>query len=107
MSLGKLDDQGCKAILSSGFLVVHEKFGKLLTNTNKTLENMYKLIINMNERCNLSEEEASEAWLWHKRICHQSFYSLQDVISGNLVKELPYFRNQDEVCAHCISGKHS
>ena len=41
LSLGKLDDQGCKTILSSCFLTVHDKFGRLLTKTKKTIGNMY------------------------------------------------------------------
>ena len=45
LSLGKLDDQGCKTILSSGFLTVHDNFGTLMT---KTRGNMYQLKINMN-----------------------------------------------------------
>ena len=60
LSLGKLDDQGCKTILSSGFLTVHDKCGRLLTKTHKTSGNMYKMKININERYNLTEEEASE-----------------------------------------------
>ena len=55
----------------------------------------------------MTEEEASEAWLWHKRLCPQSFYTLQDMIRGNFVKGLPQFKNPIEVCAHCISSKHS
>ena len=107
LSLGKLDDQGCKTFLSSGFLIVHDKSGKLLTKTKKTSGNMYKMKININERCNLIEEKASEAWLWHKRFCHHSFRTLQDMMRGDLVKGLPQFQNPNEVCAHCISGKHS
>ena len=107
LSLGKLDDQGCKTFLTSGFLTVHDKSGRLLTKTRKTSGNMYKMKININERCNLIEEEASEAWLWHRRFCHQSFHTLQDMMRGDLVKGLPQFRNPNEVCAHCISSKHS
>ena len=107
LSLEKLDEQGCKTSLSSGFLTVHDKSGRFLTKTKRTSGNMYKMMININERCNLIEEEASEAWLWHKRFCHQSFYTLQDMIRGDLVKGLPKFRNPNVVCAHCISGKHS
>ena len=107
LSLGKLDDQGCETFLSSSFLTINDKSGRLLTKTKKTSGNMYKLKININESCNLIEEEASEVWLWHKRFCHQSFHTLQDMIRGDLVKGLPQFRNPNEVCAHCISGKHS
>ena len=107
LSLGKLDDQGCKTFLSSGFLTVHDKSDTLLTKTKKTSGNMYKMKININERCNLIEEEGNKSWLWHRRFCHQSFYTLQDIIRGDLVKGLPQFRNPNEVCAHCISGQHS
>ena len=41
LSLGKLDDQGCKTILNSSFLTVHDKFGRLMTKTKKTRGNMY------------------------------------------------------------------
>ena len=85
LSLEKLDDQGCKTTLRSGFITVHDKSERLLTKTKKTSRNMYKMKININESCNLIEEEASEAWLWHKRFCHQSFHTLQDMIRGNLV----------------------
>ena len=70
LNLGNLDDQGCKTILSSVFLTIHDKFGRLLTNTKKTLGNMYKQKININENCNLTKKDTSEAWLWHKRFCH-------------------------------------
>ena len=32
LSLRKFDDQGCKTFLSSGFLMSHDKSGRLLTN---------------------------------------------------------------------------
>ena len=102
-----MDDQGCKTSLSNGFLTIHDRVGRLLTKTKKTSGNMYKMKIDINEGCNLIKEEESEAWLWHKRFCHQSFYTPQEMIRGNLVKGLPQFQNPNEVCAHCISGKHS
>ena len=91
LSLGKLDDQGCKTFLSSSFLTVHDKSGRLLTKTKKTSQNMYKMKIDINQSCNLIEEEVSGAWLWHKIFCHQSFHTLEDMIRGDLVKGLPQF----------------
>ena len=107
LSLGKLDDQGCITFLCNGFLTIHDRGGRLLTKTKKTSRNMYKMKIDIKEKCNLIKEKKGEAWLWQKRFCHQSFYTLQEMIRGNLVKGLPQFRNPNEVCAHNISGKHS
>ena len=39
--LRKLDDQGLKTILSHGFLIIYDKFGKLLTKTKKTIGNIF------------------------------------------------------------------
>ena len=36
LSLGKLDDQGCRTSLSEGYLTIRDKKGKLLTKTKKT-----------------------------------------------------------------------
>ena len=72
-----------------------------------TLGNMYKMKIDISERCNLIKEEASEAWLWNKRFCHLSFYTLKEMLRGDQVKVLPQFRNPNEVCAHGISGKNT
>ena len=41
------------------------------------------------------------------RFCHESFYTLKNMIRGNLVKGLPHFQNLNEVCAHIILDKHS
>ena len=63
LSPGKLDDQGCKTILSTGFLTIHYKLGRLLTKMTKTSGNMYKVRININKNFNLIEGEASQVWL--------------------------------------------
>ena len=88
LSLGKLDDEGCITLLSSSVLMVHDKFCRLMTKTKKTRGNLYQPKINISEKCNLIKEDNCEMWLCHKRFCHQSFYTLKDMISGNLVRGL-------------------
>ena len=105
LSLGKLDDQGCKTSLSEGYLTIHDRKGKLLTKTKKTRGNMYQIRISLSEECNMSRED--EAWLWHGRFCHQSFHTLDSVIKGELVRGLPGFEKPKEVCSACITGKHT
>ena len=41
LSLGKLDDQGCKTTLQDGFLIIHDKKGRFPTETLETSGNMY------------------------------------------------------------------
>ena len=105
LSLGRLDDQGCKTSLSGGYLTIHDKKGKLLTKTKKTRGNMYQIKLAISESCNLSRED--EAWLWHERLCHQSFYTLDSMIKGKLVRGLPMLDKPKDLCSTCISGKHA
>ena len=105
LSLGKLDDQGCKTSLSEGYLTIHDKKGKLLTKTKKTQGNMYQIRLTISEECNLSRED--EAWLWHGRFYHQSLHTLNSMIKGELVRCLLIFEKPKEVCSTCISGKHT
>ena len=105
LSLGKLDDQGCKTSLSKGYLTIHDRKGKLLIKTKKTRGNMYQIRLSISEECNMSREY--EAWLWHGRFCHQSFHTLDSMIKGELVRGLPGFEKPKEVCSTCISGKHT
>ena len=105
LSLGKLDDQGCKTSLCGGYLTIRDKKGKLLTKTKKTRGNMYQIKLAISESCNLSRED--EAWLWHGRFCHQSFHTLDSMIKGELVRGLPVFEKPKELCSTCISGKHT
>ena len=47
LSLGKLDDQGCKTTLQDGFLTIHDKKGRLPTKTLETRGNMYFMQFNI------------------------------------------------------------
>ena len=105
LSLGKLDDQGCKTSLSGGYLKIRDKKGKLLTKMKKTRGNMYQIKLSISESCNLSRED--EAQLLHGRFCHQSLYTLDNMIKGELVRGLPMFEKPKELCSTCISGRHT
>ena len=66
---------------------------------------MYQIKLAINESCNLSRED--EAWLWHGRLCHQSFYTLDSMIKGELVRGLHVFEKPKDLYSTCISGKHA
>ena len=48
-------------------------------------------------------EDDNDAWLWRKRFCHQSFYTLQDMKRGNFVKGLPQI--SEEPSTYTLAGK--
>ena len=101
-SLGKLDSQGCDIISRDGFITLHDGQRRLLTKTPKT-RNMYLLKLNIVEHCLLVEKNDEEAWLWHRRTCHQSAHTLHGMVKGNHAIGLPTNNRQNWVSAPSIS----
>ena len=81
--LGTLDSQGCDICLRDGFLTLYDGQGRLLTKTPKTRENMYLLKLNIVEHCLLVKKNDEDAWLWNRRMCHQSVHTLHGMVKGN------------------------
>ena len=87
--LGKLDSQGCDIRLRDGFLTLNDDQGRLLTKTPKTRGNMFLLKLNIVKHCLLVEKNDEEAWLWGRRMCHQSAHTLHGMVKGNHTIGLP------------------
>ena len=107
LSLGKLDSQGCDIRLRNGFLTLYDGQGRLLTKTSKTRGNMYLLKLNIVEHCLLVEKNDEEAWLWHRRMCHQSAHTLHGMLKGNHAIGLPRSSKFEHKCSCCVAGKHA
>ncbi|GJY72968.1 retrovirus-related pol polyprotein from transposon TNT 1-94 [Tanacetum coccineum] len=50
---------------------------------------------------------SDESKLWHRRLCHLNFKTMNKLVKGNLVRGLPskVFEN-DQTCIACQKGKH-
>ena len=107
LSLGKLDSQGCDIRLRDDFLTLHDGQGRLLTKTPKTKENMYILKLNIVEHYLFMEKNDKEAWLWHRRMRHQSTHTLQDMVRGTHAIGLPHASKFDHKYKCCRAGKHA
>ena len=90
LRLVKMDDQVCITILRNGFLIVHDKFFRLLTKTKKTKGNIYQLKIKIRDKYNMTKEDNSDVCGYGtKDYVIRVFYTLQDMIRGNIVKFRP------------------
>ena len=68
---------------------------------------MYLLKLNIVEHCLLVEKNDEEAWLWHRRMCHQSAHTLHGMVKGNHAIGLPSSSNFEHKCSCCVAGKHA
>nr|GEV78678.1 ribonuclease H-like domain-containing protein [Tanacetum cinerariifolium] len=89
---------------------------KLKDDTNVLLRtprqhNMYSINLNnvvpyKNLTCLVAKASVDESILWHKRLGHLNFKTMNKLVRNNLVKGLPskYFEN-DHTCVACLKGK--
>nr|GEY99604.1 putative ribonuclease H-like domain-containing protein [Tanacetum cinerariifolium] len=102
---GKITD---KCIIKTDF--------KLKDDTNVLLRtprqhNMYSINLNnivpyKNLTCLVAKASADESMLWHRRLGHLNFKTMNRLVRHNLVKCLPSkcFKN-DHTCVACLKGK--
>ena len=60
------------------------------------------------DTCLLSKASTYQAWLWHRRLSHLNFRTINDLISKKLVIGLPDLTfSADHICGACAMGKIS
>nr|GEZ54995.1 ribonuclease H-like domain-containing protein [Tanacetum cinerariifolium] len=89
---------------------------KLKDDTNVLLRiprqhNMYSIDLNnivphKDLTCLVVKASADESMLWHRRLCHLNFKTMNNLVRNNLVNGLPYkcFEN-NHTCVACLKGK--
>ncbi|GKE00867.1 retrovirus-related pol polyprotein from transposon TNT 1-94 [Tanacetum coccineum] len=72
--------------------------------------NLY--IINLHEMtstsliCRMTRVTSTKSWLWHQRLSHLNFNTINTLAKDNLVKGLPEFKySKDYLCPSCEQGK--
>lgn len=72
LSLGQLDELGCRITIEKGTLSIHDCSVHLLFVVERSNSRLYLLKIKTLETCLISEMN-SKAWLWHNRYGHLKF----------------------------------
>ncbi|GJZ16883.1 ribonuclease H-like domain-containing protein, partial [Tanacetum coccineum] len=56
--------------------------------------------------CLIAKATLDESMLWHRRLCHINFKTINKLVKDNLVRGLPikHFEN-DQTCVACLKGK--
>ncbi|GKE39405.1 integrase, catalytic region, zinc finger, CCHC-type containing protein, partial [Tanacetum coccineum] len=56
--------------------------------------------------CLISKATSTKSWLWHRRLSHLNFGTINDLIKLDLVDDLPKFKyGKDHLCFACERGK--
>nr|GEX88475.1 retrovirus-related Pol polyprotein from transposon TNT 1-94 [Tanacetum cinerariifolium] len=56
--------------------------------------------------CLLAKASCSQSWLWHQRLSHLNFATINNLVKNNLVQGLPKMKfEKDHLCSACEQGK--
>ncbi|KAI3692626.1 hypothetical protein L6452_32446 [Arctium lappa] len=95
-------------ILAPGFKVVDESM--ILLRTPR-MDNVYCLDMDNVDsdsslNCLVSKASIDESSLWHRRMCHMNFKTMNKLVKNNLVRGLPSkVFSCDDHCVACLKGK--
>lgn len=77
ISLGQLEEQGCRVEMENGELLVFDTAGKLLIKVKRSANRLYVLNLELAKPVCLMANTESEAWRWHTRFGHVNFQALK------------------------------
>ncbi|GJX51831.1 retrovirus-related pol polyprotein from transposon TNT 1-94 [Tanacetum coccineum] len=96
------------AFRKSTCFVRNEDGVDLLTGDRSS--NLYTIalneIVSNSSACLLAKASSSQSWLWHQRLSHLNFATINNLVKNNLVRGLPKMKfEKDHLCSACEQGK--
>nr|GEW83093.1 hypothetical protein [Tanacetum cinerariifolium] len=78
--------------------------------TGDSLSNLYTIALNKvasnSLTCLLEKASSLQSWLWHQRLSHLNFATINNLVKNNLVQGLPKMKfKKDHLCSACEQGK--
>nr|GEV32989.1 retrovirus-related Pol polyprotein from transposon TNT 1-94 [Tanacetum cinerariifolium] len=108
-SIGKFCDSNLEVAFRRNICFIRNLNGVDLLKVNRTT-NLYT--INLHEMasaspiCLLVRASSTKSWLWHQRLSHLNFDTVNDLAINDLVSVLPKFKyHKEHLCPSCEQGK--
>nr|GEV55800.1 integrase, catalytic region, zinc finger, CCHC-type, peptidase aspartic, catalytic [Tanacetum cinerariifolium] len=109
-SVGQFCDKGLEvAFRKSTYFVRNDDGVDLLTGDRSS--NLYTISLNEvasnSSTCLLAKaSSSSQSWLWHQRLSHLNFATINNLVKNNIVQGLPKIKfKKDHLCTACEQGK--
>uniref|UniRef100_A0ACD5XRG8 Uncharacterized protein n=1 Tax=Avena sativa TaxID=4498 RepID=A0ACD5XRG8_AVESA len=105
ISLGQLDENGCKSVIEGGYLRVYDQQRRLLVRVKRAANRLYILNLNVAAPVCLLSKVDTPAWVWHARLGHLHFRAVNTMSRRGMVRGMPEIDHIDEICDGCTIGK--
>nr|GFB09319.1 copia protein [Tanacetum cinerariifolium] len=108
-SVGQFCDKGLEVAFRKSTCFVQNEDGVDLLSGDRS-SNLYTIALNEfasnSLTCLLAKASSSESWLWHQRLSHLNFATINNLMKNNLVQGLPKMKfEKDHLCSACEQGK--
>jgi len=108
-SVGQFCDNNLEVVFRKHWCKVRTEDEVDLLNGTRS-SNLFTINLNnaqpSNDLCLLSKASAQQSWLWHRRLSHINFRTLNDLVKNNLVEGIPDLRyDPDHLCDACAKCK--
>jgi len=105
ISIGQLEEGGCKIVIEDGFCEVFDGERFLLARAPCVKNRLYLLTIQFVAPVCLMAKGDDVAWVWHGRYGHLNFRALRELGKKKMVDGLPAIDKVEEFCDACALGK--
>lgn len=105
ISVGQLDETGCRVVINNGVLRVYYQSNRLLAKVEREASSLYYMELNVGHPVCFAARSSEASWQWHARFGHLNFASLRKLAAQNMVRGLPSLDQVDQVCDGCLVGK--
>nr|GFB02645.1 retrovirus-related Pol polyprotein from transposon TNT 1-94 [Tanacetum cinerariifolium] len=108
-SVGQFCDKGLEVAFRKSTCFVRNEDGVDLL-TGDCSSNWYTIALNEvasnSSTCLLVKASSLQSWLWHQRLSHLNFATINNLVKNNLVQGLPKMKfKKDHLCSTCEQGK--
>ncbi|GKD53936.1 retrovirus-related pol polyprotein from transposon TNT 1-94, partial [Tanacetum coccineum] len=108
-SVGKFCDKGLDVAFRKSSCFVRTEDGVDLL-TDDPSSNLYTIALNDIASNSLAyllaKASSSQSWLWHQRLSHLNFATINNLVKNTLVRGLPKMKfEKDHLCSACEQGK--
>nr|GFC52051.1 retrovirus-related Pol polyprotein from transposon TNT 1-94 [Tanacetum cinerariifolium] len=108
-SVGQFCDKGLEVAFRKSTCFVRNEDGVDLLIGDRS-SNLYTIALNEvasnSSTCLLAKASSLLSWLWHQRLSHLNFATINNLVKNNLVQGLPKMKfEKDHLCSACEQGK--
>nr|GEW34669.1 copia protein [Tanacetum cinerariifolium] len=108
-SVGQFCDKGFEVAFRKSTCFVRNKDGVDLLTVDRS-SNLYTIALNEvalnSSTCLIAKASSSQSWLWHQRLSHLNFATINNLVKNNLIQGLPKMKiEKDHLCSACEQRK--